>query len=126
MPITFTPKTWADYQEGPYLEASELNRLESALDALVNGTSRAVRLDGDTMTGGLTLSAGNLNLATGDIQIGGTRVVGARKAGWSVATGTATRTTFDTATVTLPQLAERVKAIVDDLHATAGHGMFGS
>ena len=31
------------------------------------------------------------------------------------ATGTATRTTFDTATVTLPQLAERVKALLDDL-----------
>jgi hypothetical protein len=35
--------------------------------------------------------------------------------GWAQATGTATRTTFDTATVTLPQLAERVKAILDDL-----------
>lgn len=30
-------------------------------------------------------------------------------------TGTATRTTFDTATVTLPDLAERVKALIDDL-----------
>lgn len=34
---------------------------------------------------------------------------------WSAATGTATRTTFDTATVTLSQLAERVKALIDDL-----------
>lgn len=32
-------------------------------------------------------------------------------------TGTATRTTFDTATVTLPQLAERMKALIDDLKA---------
>lgn len=32
----------------------------------------------------------------------------------AAATGTATRTTFDTATVTLPQLAERVKALIDD------------
>lgn len=30
-------------------------------------------------------------------------------------TGTATRTTFDTATVTLSELAERVKALIDDL-----------
>jgi len=72
MAITFTRKTWVDYQEGPYLEASELNRFESALDALVNGTSRAVRLDGDTMTGGLTLSAGNLNVGAGDIRTAGT------------------------------------------------------
>jgi hypothetical protein len=32
-------------------------------------------------------------------------------------TGTATRTTFATSTVTLPQLAQRVKAIIDDLRA---------
>lgn len=35
--------------------------------------------------------------------------------GWAAPSGTATRTTFDTATVTLPQLAERVKALIDDL-----------
>lgn len=38
-----------------------------------------------------------------------------RLAGWEAPTGTATRTTFDTATVTLPQLAERVKALLDDM-----------
>lgn len=37
------------------------------------------------------------------------------RAGWTAATGAATRSTFDTATVTLPQLAERVKALLDDL-----------
>ena len=35
--------------------------------------------------------------------------------GWVQDTGTATRATFDTATVTLAQLAERVKAMLDDL-----------
>lgn len=34
---------------------------------------------------------------------------------WATATGTATRTTFATGSVTLPQLAERVKALIDDL-----------
>lgn len=53
-------------------------------------------------------------------------VVGARRTGWATATGTATRTTFDTATVTLSQLAERVKALIDDIHATAGHGLIGT
>lgn len=37
--------------------------------------------------------------------------------GWTAATGTASRTTFDTASVTTPQLAERVKALIDDLIA---------
>lgn len=40
----------------------------------------------------------------------------------AAATGTATRTTYDTATVTLSQLAERVKAIIDDLR---GYGLEG-
>jgi len=35
--------------------------------------------------------------------------------GWAAATGTATRSTFDTATVTTEQLAQRVKALIDDL-----------
>jgi hypothetical protein len=35
----------------------------------------------------------------------------------AAATGTATRTTFDTATVTTAQLAERVKALIDDMRS---------
>ena len=58
--------------------------------------------------------------------IGANKVVGARKTGWGAPTGTATRTTFDTTTVTLPQLAERVKALLDDLNETAGHGLIGT
>lgn len=39
------------------------------------------------------------------------------RTGWAAPTGTATRTTFATNSVTLPQLAERVKALIDDLTA---------
>jgi len=42
--------------------------------------------------------------------------------GWDTATGTATRTTFDTSTVTTQQLAERLKALIDDLY-TGNIGM---
>lgn len=38
-----------------------------------------------------------------------------RPTGWTQATGTATRATFDTAVVTLPVLAQAVKALIDDL-----------
>lgn len=77
--------------------------------------------------GGFTgwLLTGDLNVTT-DYKLNGTKVVGARRTGWSTATGTATRTGFDTATVTLPQLAERVKALIDDLHGSAGHGLIGT
>lgn len=56
-------------------------------------------------------------------KVSGTQVVGARRTGWSAPTGTATRTSFATSTVTLPDLAERVKAIIDDLTA---HGLIGT
>lgn len=56
------------------------------------------------------------------LKVAGTQVVGARQTGWTPPTGTATRTSFDTATVTLPQLAEAVKALADDLVA---HGIIG-
>ena len=36
------------------------------------------------------------------------------KDAWALPTGTLTRTTFDTTTVTLPQLAERVAAMITD------------
>lgn len=50
-------------------------------------------------------------------------VIGSRKTGWSSATGTATRSTFDTSTITLTQLAERFKALTDDL---ISHGLIGA
>lgn len=67
----------------------------------------------------------NLN-ATNEIQFNATKVVGARKTGWAVPTGTFTRTTYVTSTVTLPQLAERVAALIQDFHNTAGHGLIGT
>lgn len=73
-----------------------------------------------------TGAAGGVYEFDGDIFRDGIKIAGTRKTGWATATGTATRTTFDTATVTTAQLAERVKALIDDLHATAGHGMIGS
>ncbi len=51
------------------------------------------------------------------------QLLGTRKTGWGTATGTATRTTFVTSTVTTAQLAERVKALIDDL---ISHGLIGA
>lgn len=53
--------------------------------------------------------------ATGAVYINGTQVLGSRKTGWTAATGTATRTTFVTSSVTTAVLAEHVKALIDDL-----------
>lgn len=63
------------------------------------------------------------SMFTGIIGVAGQQVLGARKTGWSAASGTATRTSFATGSVTLPQLAERVKALLDDL---ISHGLIGA
>ena len=71
----------------------------------------------------ITSSRMNLISGTGYYQVAGTDVVGPQRTGWSAATGTATRASFITSTVTLANLAERVKALIDDLIA---HGLIGS
>lgn len=66
----------------------------------------------------------SIDLNTGKVlKVAGTQVIGPRVTGWAAATGTATRSTFATGTVTLPQLAEHVKALIDDLMA---HGLIGT
>lgn len=57
-----------------------------------------------------------------EIKIQNQKVVSKRKTGWQAAAGTATRTSFTTSTVTTAELAQRVKALVDDLIA---HGLIG-
>ena len=67
---------------------------------------------------------GNCNLRPGYVySVGGEQVLGARKTGWGAPTGTATRSTFATDSVTLLELARRVKALIDDLRA---HGLIQS
>lgn len=77
-------------------------------------------------------SAGNLveigkpyiNVITGaESRFNNVKVLGARATGGGAPTGTATRTTFATNSITLPQFAERVKALIDDLTT---HGVIGA
>lgn len=67
---------------------------------------------------------GDLDLDTGHVlTVGTTQIITSRQTGWGAPTGTATRTTFATSTVTLSELAERVKALIDDLTT---HGLIGT
>lgn len=65
--------------------------------------------------------AGVVNAASYDV--GATQVVAARRTGWTVATGTASRATFTTSGVTLSTLAGVVMALEQDLIA---HGLIGT
>lgn len=80
----------------------------------------------DPISGDLT-PAGDFILPVSKVMyVGGNRVIGTRKTGWAAPTGTASRATFDTATVTTEQLAQRFLALYNDLAETAGHGLIGA
>ena len=68
---------------------------------------------------------GNVDVASGKVyKVNGTQVVGARDTGWTAMTGTANEnTSYDTASVTLPQLAGRVMALQA---ALTTHGLIGA
>lgn len=80
------------------------------------------RTGNNTAVDRFVMSDTGLNLI-GTYSVGGTQVVTSRRTGWGAPTGTATRTAFDTATATTAQLAERLKALIDDLTA---HGLIGA
>lgn len=61
-------------------------------------------------------------LLIGDGTVAPSTVVRGRRTGWTAATGTASRATFATSTVTTEQLAQRVMALLDDLTT---HGLIG-
>lgn len=65
---------------------------------------------------------GNHNVLS-SYEVAGTKVVGPQNPNWGTPTGIATKTAFDTATVTTEQLAERVKALWD---MCMEHGLIGA
>lgn len=68
---------------------------------------------------------GNVDVASGKVyKVNGTQVLAARDTGWTAMTGTANEnSTYDTATVTLAQLAGRVMALQA---ALTTHGLIGA
>lgn len=78
-----------------------------------------------TPTDQVEFDLNGINLLTGKVlRVNATQVVGARQTGWVAMTGTAnTNTVYDTATVTLAQLAGRVMAIQA---ALTTHGLIGA
>jgi len=79
-----------------------------------SGTDIQIRLGNDSGYAAIDVSA---------VKAAGTQVVSTRQPGWTAASGTATRTTFATSTVTLEVLAQHVKALIDDLIT---HGLIGT
>lgn len=65
---------------------------------------------------------------SGAVKVNGNNIISSRRTGYTnLMTGVANRgTAYATGTITLIQLAERVKALIDDLHITTGHGLIGA
>jgi len=57
------------------------------------------------------------------LRLGGNQVLRTRIQGWAAPTGQANRSTFDTGSVSTAELAQRVKALIDDLTT---HGLIGA
>ena len=83
-----------------------------------------VQIGNTTGTEALSVT-GNIQATStaNSFMVGTLPVVGSRKTGWAAATGTANRATFDTSTATTAELAERLKALIDDLTT---HGLIGA
>ncbi len=103
----------------------------AAVHAAASNTTRAsLRIDSGVApttpnTGDIWVNSSNnsLNFQIPLVNLQGTQVLATRRTGWAAPTGTATRTSFDTATATTTQLAERLKALIDDLTT---HGLIGT
>lgn len=92
------------------------------------GSIATQAVDNVAISGGSASGLSSLGV-TGDADVGGfykvdgIKVAGNRVTGWGTPTGTATRAAFDTGAITVGQLAQRVKALIDDLRT---HGLIGT
>lgn len=69
--------------------------------------------------------------AGANLNIGNTQVVKTRMVGWTNPSGWTNQadrrgTAFNTATITLQELAQLVQNLINDLHAQVGHGLIGN
>lgn len=103
-----------------YLKETQLTLGDSGGNAVID-------VQGASTNGNLVLTpkgTGVVSTGTNGYAINGTKVIGARDTGWSAMTGTANEATvYDTATVTLAQLAGRVMALQA---ALTTHGLIGT
>jgi hypothetical protein len=103
-----------------------LNAASSHISNMYLRSDNAVNILWNTITGAIQFNiSGNVCeiAGGGTLSLFGTQVLRYRVTGWGAATGTATRSTFLTSSVTLPALAEHVKALIDDLMT---HGLIGT
>lgn len=97
-------------------------RANLGLGSMATQPNNAVAIVGGSASGLTSVGViGNVDVG-GAYRVDGVKVVGNRVTGWGAATGAGSRASFDTATVTTSQLAQRLKVLLEDL---TGHGLIG-
>lgn len=132
--VDLTPGATFEAADATILKAADIGVTVQAFDANLTFDDVA-----ETISQLWTFGAG-IDLASSALSVDGTQVVGARRTGWTAATGTAARTTWATfagQTITNPPtqtevqniddhmviLSQRLKALTDDLIT---HGLIGT
>jgi hypothetical protein len=93
------------------------------LGSIATQSASGVTITGGTVSGLASLAVAGDADVSGDYKVDAVKVVSNRRTGWGTPTGTASRATFETSGATVGQLAQRLKALIDDLTA---HGLIGS
>lgn len=94
---------------------------ETYLSNVLTGNATGTQLAGGASASRVIMDGGTWQVGQ-QIYVAGVKTLGSRRTGWATATGSQSRATFDTASVTLPELAQRVKTLIDDLSV---HGLIG-
>jgi len=93
------------------------------LGSIATQSAGSVAITGGTLAGLASLAVAGDADVSGDYKVDSVKVVSNRRTGWGAPTGTASRATFETSGATVGQLAQRLKALIDDLTA---HGLIGN
>lgn len=100
----------------PYID------FHSGGDSTVDYDARISSIGGSNVPGSGTLVVNAQGMRFSVSRMGFFGANTAPRSTWGAPTGTGNRLTFDTATITLPELAARVKAMIDDFRS---YGLFG-
>lgn len=99
------------------------SRSNLGLGTIATQDSSTVAITGGTIDGTAIGNTTQSTVKATSYSVGTHQVVDSRKTGWTAPTGTLSRATFDTATVSTTVLAEVVAALLADL---TSHGLIGS
>ncbi|CAA2140437.1 glycosyl hydrolase family 28-related protein [Hyphomicrobium sp. ghe19] len=114
---------------GAFDNAIDLTAITAATNAIAFPNGAVLNFNNGNVTlthsAGKILNSGDFDVASGKIyRVNNVKVLGARETGWTAMTNTSNKATaYDTTTITLAQLASRVKALQD---ALVTHGLIGA